>query len=389
MFAIPSVTIFVRHSAKCSRRGDEFHRSCKCPKHFRWSHAGKQHRRSAKTRTWTIAEEKRRKLESQFEAAQNGGLSPASISVSSTQESRPTITRAIKLFLMDKDSQGVGPYTMKRYRREFQRLDDFMANRFVFFPHEITQESVTEYRAGWIEHYQSSATRSDVQSRLRGFFRYLVDTRLIDRSPVLAPIRVDEPPTLPLTEAQYENLLGTIPLQFEFANKATRVRALVQLMRHSGLAVGDAVALKREELVEDSRKSLYRITTSRQKTGTHVSVPIPSDVAKELLAAMKLNPNATYIFWNPRLGGTRETVVSNWQKDLRKVFRAAGMPEGHPHQLRDTFAVGLLEKGVPLEEVSKLLGHTSIKTTEKHYAPWVRSRQERLDSLVLATWVKA
>jgi site-specific recombinase XerD len=43
------------------------------------------------------------------------------------------------------------------------------------------------------------------------------------------------------------------------------------------------------------------------------------------------------------------------------------MPDGHHHQLRDTFAVGLLEKGVPMEVVSKALGHESIKTTEKHY----------------------
>jgi integrase/recombinase XerD len=40
------------------------------------------------------------------------------------------------------------------------------------------------------------------------------------------------------------------------------------------------------------------------------------------------------------------------------------------HRLRDTFAVDLLGKGVPLEEVSKLLGHESIKTTEQHYAKW-------------------
>jgi integrase len=39
-----------------------------------------------------------------------------------------------------------------------------------------------------------------------------------------------------------------------------------------------------------------------------------------------------------------------------------------------------------MEEVSKLLGHTSIKTTEKHYAKWVKSRQDRLDALVTATW---
>jgi site-specific recombinase XerD len=48
--------------------------------------------------------------------------------------------------------------------------------------------------------------------------------------------------------------------------------------------------------------------------------------------------------------------------------------------------VDLLQKGVPLEEVSKLLGHESIKTTEKHYAKWVKGRQDRLDSLVKATW---
>jgi site-specific recombinase XerD len=51
--------------------------------------------------------------------------------------------------------------------------------------------------------------------------------------------------------------------------------------------------------------------------------------------------------------------------------------------------VDLLEKGVPLEEVSKLLGHESIKTTEKSYAKWVQGRQDRLDALVTATWAKA
>jgi integrase len=47
----------------------------------------------------------------------------------------------------------------------------------------------------------------------------------------------------------------------------------------------------------------------------------------------------------------------------------ARLADGHSHRLRDTFSVALLEKGVPLETVSILLGHTSIKTTEKHYAP--------------------
>jgi integrase len=53
---------------------------------------------------------------------------------------------------------------------------------------------------------------------------------------------------------------------------------------------------------------------------------------------------------------------------------------GHTHRFRDTFAVALLEKGATIENVSRLLGHTSIKITERHYSPWVKSRQDALDA---------
>ena len=71
--------------------------------------------------------------------------------------------------------------------------------------------------------------------------------------------------------------------------------------------------------------------------------------------------------------------MSHWQDDFRKLFKDAGITsEGNmvSHRLRDTFAVDLLEKGVPLEEVSKLLRHESLKTTD------------RLDNLVTGTWAK-
>ena len=42
--------------------------------------------------------------------------------------------------------------------------------------------------------------------------------------------------------------------------------------------------------------------------------------------------------------------------------------------------LSLLKAGVPMERVSVLLGHSSIKVTEKHYSPWVRARQEQLEA---------
>jgi len=56
------------------------------------------------------------------------------------------------------------------------------------------------------------------------------------------------------------------------------------------------------------------------------------------------------------------------------------------HRLRDTFAVELLLARVPIEQVSVLLGHSSVRITERHYAPWVRSRQEQLEADVRSAW---
>ncbi|HEX4577460.1 MAG TPA: tyrosine-type recombinase/integrase [Edaphobacter sp.] len=385
--SIPLVTVFVRHSADCSHKDDSFYKRCQCRKSLRFFHNGKQRTQSAKTRSFALAEEAKRKLEDQFRAADP---SKPIETVTVTAESRPTIAKAVELFISDKRSQGLDANFIAKYERELGRFTEFMNSRGRFFPHEMTVEDFNVMRTGWNDLYPSSTTRSKVQERLRSFLRYLFNSRIIDRIPRLTPIKITAPPTMPLSDAEYTKLLKAIPEEYskEYqARKATRVHAIIQLMRWSGLAMHDAVTLERTELAKDRGRELYRIVTSRQKTGVHVSVPIPTNVAKEMIAAMELNDNAKYGFWSGN--GKVKTALTNRGNDLRRVFHRAGFTDGHPHQLRDTFAVSLLEKGVPLEEVSKLLGHESIKTTEKHYAKWVKARQDRLDALVTATFDKA
>jgi integrase/recombinase XerD len=61
----------------------------------------------------------------------------------------------------------------------------------------------------------------------------------------------------------------------------------------------------------------------------------------------------------------------------------AGLPEGHSHRLRDTFAVELLRTNkVSIETVSTLLVHKNIMVTQRHYNPWVKSRQTALEDAV-------
>jgi integrase/recombinase XerD len=89
---------------------------------------------------------------------------------------------------------------------------------------------------------------------------------MIARIPKLSAIKITAPPTLPLSEKQYQDLLAAVLDEFSGA-KAKRVRALIELIRHSGLAIRDAVTME-TELKWDRKADLHRIVTNRQKTGT-------------------------------------------------------------------------------------------------------------------------
>jgi hypothetical protein len=75
----------------------------------------------------------------------------------------------------------------------------------------------------------------------------------------------------------------------QLADPMRRARTLFQLMRWSGLAIRDALTLPKDAIIKTA-KGLYRVTTNRQRTGTHVSVPIPPKVAEEILAVPNDGP---------------------------------------------------------------------------------------------------
>jgi hypothetical protein len=80
------------------------------------------------------------------------------------------------------------------------------------------------------------------------------------------------------------------------------------------------------------------------------------------------------------------TVVGNCQRALKRLLKLAGVPRAHAHRFRHTFAKRLRMKGVPLERVAVLMGHRSPSITLKHYASWVKERQEQREADVKRVW---
>ncbi len=131
-------------------------------------------------------------------------------------------------------------------------------------------------------------------------------------------------------------------------------------MRWSGLAILDATSLERERLSKNENGD-NQIFLYRAKTGVPVFVVIPNEVGEALRTLPNSHPS--YFFWSGN--GDPRSAAKAFQRSYWKLFKLAKIqkPDGtpkpcHPHMFRDTFAVELLLAGVPLDQVSLLLGHS-------------------------------
>ena len=82
-----------------------------------------------------------------------------------------------------------------------------------------------------------------------------------------------------------------------------------------------------------------------------------------------LPEDSPYFFWSGKI--KLSMAIGNARRSVSRVCKLAGIQNGHPHRFRDTFAIELLRNGASLHTVRLLLGHSSIRRTEKHYAPYV------------------
>jgi len=197
----PVITIFVRHSENCKYGAHEFSKRCDCRKHVRWTQDGKQHRRTAGTRSWGEAEEIKRHLQDQL-----AGRTPEA----KPEDAVRTTADAVGLFIKEKKVQGITSGVIKKYTLELSRLSTFLERNGVYIVQGITRELITQFCDTWETYYPSSYTRSKVRERLRSFLRYCYEAGWLDRIPAVTKIKVDEPPTLPLSVEEYQRLLDAL-----------------------------------------------------------------------------------------------------------------------------------------------------------------------------------
>jgi integrase len=285
---------------------------------------------------------------------------------------------AVKQFLQELQSRHLQQATLDKHTLTLRRLEEFCNKKGYIYLTQISLGDLREWRSSWTEGPRTSSTKL---VRIKSFFKFCVENEWLEKSParVLKSPQVPLSPTLPFTKEEMKRIYSACE---EYASKREhreRMLAIVLVMRYSGLRIGDVMGLRREHLDSDGKLFLYTA-----KTGTPVKIPLPISVV-EKIHSLPSNPSG-YLFWDQQGSERILTATSNLRKSLSRLFVLARVEGGHAHRFRDTFAVELLQAGVSIETVSVLLGHSSIRVTERHYAPWVKSRQDKLEREVRKIW---
>jgi integrase/recombinase XerD len=347
------LNLWRRHLESCTHKSRRY-KNCSCPVWVQGTLHGRWMKRSLGIRNWESAQ----RLVRDWEAGRDEHTVP--------------VREACDRFSADAKARGLGSAQLGKYELLIDELKKRFGERVIA---HVSVDDLREYRASWDLAPVSAYKKLE---RLRTFFRFCHDSGWIEKNPtrVLKPPKVKTSPTLPLSDAEMEKILWALEVYPDRPKgRRAQVRAFVLLLRYSGLRIGDAVSLTRDKL-RNAKLFLYT-----GKTGTPVYVPLPEHVIEAL---SRVDDSSGRFFWSGN--GILKSSVADWQRTLTRLFKLAGV-KAHAHQFRHTFAVSLLQSGVSLETVSILLGHSSLKITEKHYAPWVKSRQENLEREVKKTWM--
>lgn len=341
-------------------------------------------RRSLQTASW----ERAQGLALEIESADDPKAVPTK------NEESITLQKAVQEYLADAKARDLAESTLSKLETIFEKqfLTWAKAEGYTLL-REIDLRAIQSFRTTWKD---GGLAKKKKQERVTGFFWFCIRAGWITTTPTLnlKGITIRQKPTDYFPREEYARIVeATYQLDegmeraYDIKKRGQRLRAMVGLLRWGGVRIRDAVTLEKTRLLANDDLFLYQA-----KTGVPVYVPLPHDVAEDIRNVPPgPKPNPRYYFWSGN--GDPKSAVADWQRSLRRLFEVAALKSADgtpkrcfPHMFRDTFAVENLLAGVPIDQVSILLGHKSVKITEKHYAPFVKARQEQLTASVRKAW---
>lgn len=257
-----------------------------------------------------------------------------------------------KLFLSAKRVEGCSEKSLKYYQSTITGMLE-KVNKCV---QEIETDDLREYLTKYQKEKQSSkVTIDNIRRILSSFFSWLEDEDYILKSPVRRIHKIKAASTVKetYTDEALERMRDNCD--------NLRDLALIDMLASTGMRVGELVLLNREDINFAERECIVfgkgdkeRIVYFDARTKIHLQNYLNS--RSDSNSALFVSRRAPYE--RMKIGGI--------EVRLRELGKRLGIPKVHPHKFRRTLATMAIDKGMPVEQLQRLLGHQRIDTTMRY-----------------------
>ena len=259
----------------------------------------------------------------------------------------------LSLFISAKQVEGCSQKTLTYYHSTLSMMTDTIAKPYT----QITSDDLRAYLNDYeCSRGSSKVTIDNIRRIMSSFFSWLEDEDYIVKSPVRRIKRVKTALVAKetFTDEQLESIRSSCDNM--------RDRAIVDMLASTGMRIGELVGINRADIDFEERECVVTGKGNKQRP-----VYFDARTKRSLQTYLsKRNDSNPALFIN-LTGRAKRTSIDAIESRFRVIGKTADAGRVHPHKFRRTLATHAIDKGMPIEQVQKLLGHAKIDTT-MHYA---------------------
>jgi site-specific recombinase XerD len=265
-----------------------------------------------------------------------------------------TLVSLLPKFIAHLQNKGRSPSTILAYRADLEQLNGFLANKQKSLPSQVTADDLASFRDWLLSQKYTAKSTSRKLNAIKTFFRFLNAEGILTSD----PSRDVGHPKIELTPPKFLSPLEYRALR-DVVRSDTRIAAIVELILQTGMRISEVANLKIGDYIEVEIKiEAYATQPTRQ-------VPLNLPVKASLDAYLKERPKTESVYVFVSKNG-KPLAVRNIRAAIDRYMQKAEIPTYSVNDLRTTFIIENLKRGVDLVTISQVSGHKRLSTTERY-----------------------
>lgn len=261
----------------------------------------------------------------------------------------PSNPELLSSFLSAKLLEGCSDNTLRYYKAVLSRMINTNNKHVTHMRTEDLRQYLSDYE---LRSRCSKANIDNIRRILSSFFSWLEDEDYILKSPIRRIKKIRSTRTVKDTYSD-ESLE-----KIRDGAKTLRDLAIIDLLASTGMRVGELVKLDIAD-IDFERRECVVLGKGNKERPVYFDARTKIHLRNYLKSRTDSSPALFVSLSSPH----RRLCISGVESRLRKLGKELGMDHVHPHKFRRTLATRAIDKGMPIEQVQRLLGHAKIDTT--------------------------